>query len=302
MAESNGVITRAEAMALGMASATLTEWVRVGHIRRVGHGIYVLPGVLMEQKTLLGAATVALDAVVSHESAAWLHGLDHIDPRLVTVTVPVRRSNRFEGVVVHQSTDLTLEETTTIDRLPVTDPSRTVIDLAATTRTRTLAMILDQAVRRGLASYEGVSSRLEATARRGKPGVKRLRGVLGTRLGKPFSSDSALETKVLTLIESAGLPAPSTQFRPEWLRSVNGRIDLAYRAEQIVIECDSRRFHGSPEAFQLDRRRDNLAILAGWLPLRFTWEDVTKRPSYVVSTIRTALSQRRGDGIPSVVH
>lgn len=302
MAASDGVITRAEALALGMPPTTLTEWARIGHIRRVGHGIYVLPGVLDSHRSLLGAATRALNAVVSHESSAILHGIDHVDPRQIVVTVPVRRSNRFEGVVVHQSTDLASDETTVIDGLPVTDPTRTIIDLAAVLRSGRLAMLLDQAVRMDLATYASVSDRLEATARRGKPGVKRLRSVLASRLGKNFASESTLETKMLNLLESAGLPRPSTQFRPDWLRSVNGRVDLAYLDERIVIECDSRRFHGSPESFQLDRRRDNLAALAGWLPLRFTWEDLTKRPAYVLGTVREALMKRRKDGIPSVEH
>jgi len=35
-----------------------------------GRGIHVLPGVLEHERTLLCAATRALDAIVSHESAA----------------------------------------------------------------------------------------------------------------------------------------------------------------------------------------------------------------------------------------
>jgi hypothetical protein len=45
------------------------------------------------------------------------------------------------------------------------------------------------------------------------------------------------------------------------------------------------------EAFQLDRQRDNLAQLAGWIILRFTWDDIVKRPSYVIATVRDALNR-----------
>lgn len=300
LASSDGVITRATALALGMPSSTLKEWVRNRRLVKVGTGLYVLPGVLRDERTLLGAATASLDAVASHESAARLHRLDGLDPRRVSVTVPVRRSNRFEGVIVHQSTDLIADEITVIRGLPVTDPARTVIDLAAVLPARLLAAVLDQTVRMQIATYDTVSQRLEATARQGKPGVTKLRGILKSRLGGPLATDSALETLALSVIEDGGLPLPRTQYRPEWLRKANGRVDLAYVDEAVLVECDSLRWHGTPEAVQLDRHRDNLAQLAGWISLRFTYPDFKKRPSYVVETIRTALLKRsRADILPA---
>jgi hypothetical protein len=302
LGSSDGVITRGTALALGMPSTTLKEWVRCGRLVKVGSGLYVLPGVLRDERTTLGAATAALNAVVSHGSAARLHRLDGLDPRRIDVTVPVRRSNRFEGVTVHQSTDLFENEITTIDGLPVTDCERTIVDLAAKLPPRLLAAVLDQAVRVKMTTYESVASRLELTARQGKPGVTKLRRVLEPRLGGSFVSESTLETMALALIEDAGLPLPSTQYRPQWLRKVNGRVDLAYADQEVLIECDSLRWHGTPEAVQLDRHRDNLAQLAGWISFRFTYADFKNRPSYVVGTIRAALSRRSGGGIPPPEH
>jgi hypothetical protein len=302
LASSEGVMTRATALALGMPSTTLKEWVRSGRLVKVGTGLYVLPGVLRNERTILGAATAALDAVVSHESAARLHRLEGLDPRRISVTVPVRRSNRFNGVMVHQSTDLVEREIVTIRGLPVTDPARTTIDLAAVLPPKLLAIVLDQAVRMRIATYEVVAERLESTARRGKPGVTKLRSVLKPRLGGQFVTDSALETLALGVLEDGGLPLPTTQFRPEWLRQVNGRVDLAYQDEKVLIECDSLRWHGTTEAVQLDRHRDNLAQLAGWTSLRFTYEDLKKRPSYVVDTVRAALFKRSKAEIPPAQH
>jgi very-short-patch-repair endonuclease len=56
-----------------------------------------------------------------------------------------------------------------------------------------------------------------------------------------------------------------------------------------VVEGDSREWHGDEYTFQADRERDNLAQLAGWRILRFTWHDVTRKPDYVVSSIRRGL-------------
>ncbi len=202
------VITRSEALALGMSPATLTRWVQRGHLIAVATGIYIQPGVLESERTLLRAATRSLSAVVSHESAARLHGLDGFDSRRVAVTVPVRRSNRFTGVIVHQLTDLTSDETTHIIGLPVTDPPRTVIDLAAVLPSALLASSLDQVVRMRLTTYQSIAGRLEKTARQGKRGVTKLRSILKPRLGGSFVSESTLETRLLKLLEDHGLPRP----------------------------------------------------------------------------------------------
>lgn len=295
MAANGGVITRAEALALGMTTATVSRRVRGGRLVAVGKGVYVLPGVIRDETSLLTAATSALSAVASHESAARLHGMDGLDPRRVSVTVPVRRTNRFRGVVVHQSTDLSKDDTVAIRGIPSTDIERTIIDLAAVVGEKRLSQLVDQAQRRRLCTYETISIRLEKTARKGKPGVVRLRRTLAVRLGSDHRSESALETELLSLLAAANLQPPHTQFKPPWLRRLNGRVDVAYPDERVVVEGDSLQWHGSPEAFQMDRRRDNLAQLAGWIILRFTWDDITKRPAWVVSTVRTALSRRSGD-------
>lgn len=297
-----GVITRKEALALGMASSTLTKWLELGHLVKVGHGIYVQPGVLDSEDTLLRAATRALDAVVTHESAARLHGIDGLDPSRVTISVPVRRSNRFEGVIVHQLTDLREADTTQIFSLPITAPTRTVLDLAAVLPPRLLASCLDQAVRMKLTTYEATADLLEAIARKGKPGVTKLRSILKPRLGGNFVSDSTLETRLFQILEEGGLPRPTTQYKPSWLRKINGRVDLAYPKEQVIVEGDSQRWHGTPEAFQIDRTRDNLAQIAGWIILRFTWHDITRRPAYIVTTVERALSARRSATIRSPQH
>ena len=83
--QNGGVVTRSTALALGMPSSTLQDWVRVGHLVRIGQGLYVVPGVLESERALLRAATGALNAVVSHESAARLHGLDRLQDRVVRV-------------------------------------------------------------------------------------------------------------------------------------------------------------------------------------------------------------------------
>ena len=70
------------------------------------------------------------------------------------------------------------------------------------------------------------------------------------------------------------------------------RFDLAYPAARMAIELDGRAFHVSPERFEADRLRDREAATHGWLVVRFTWDDVVRRPSEFVRTIVTLLAER----------
>ncbi len=58
---------------------------------------------------------------------------------------------------------------------------------------------------------------------------------------------------------------------------------------RLVVEADSYRWHRSPSALNDDRERDVELTLARYRVLRFTYEQVTERPNYVVRAILAAL-------------
>ena len=66
---------------------------------------------------------------------------------------------------------------------------------------------------------------------------------------------------------------------------------MAYVEARLIIECDGRRWHIAAETFEDDRRRDNLAITAGWRVIRITWKMATEEPEMVVGLIRSALAR-----------
>jgi very-short-patch-repair endonuclease len=287
-AANHGVITRREALALGMPHRTLDRRIEEGVLVRIAPGVYALPGVFEAEASTLAAATRGLGAVVSHQTAARLHGVAVAGPRLV-VSVPHRRTHLFPEVVVHQLTDIRQVDVIMVGSLPATTPSRTAMDLAAVLSLTQLGRAVDRFAARGLASFEQMSQVLDELGRKGKPGVVRLRRALEPRLGSTTSPESDLESRLLEVIRMSGLPEPDMQHRPPWLKHVNGRVDLAYPDAKVVIEGDSREWHGDEYTFQADRERDNLAQLAGWRILRFTWKDITRRPEYLVLSIRRVL-------------
>jgi very-short-patch-repair endonuclease len=288
-----GVVTTNEAMALGMTSSTIQRRVDEGVFFRHQPGVLALPGVLDTLLLDLHVATRKLQAVVSHESAAYVHELDR--PRHVKPSVIVARNNTKDlvGVTVHQVGDLTPSHVADIGGLPVTTSARTIVDLSAVLSEGHLSRIVDNGLAAGRLDLDDLHSLFAELGRRGKPGTAKLRRILDIRTDGYRAPDSELERRLVGLIMRARLPVPIQQFHAPWLRPLNGRVDLAYPDRRLVIEGDSRRWHLLAEGFESDRLRDNAAQLAGWRILRFTWSEIVDYPERVASTIQRALELER---------
>ena len=289
-----GVITRRQAIAVGMTDRMIQRRTRTARWERVAHGVYAAYPAPFELQPL-AVAVAKLAATVSHESAAELHGFGPVPKGKLVVTVPHRLTNRCAPVVVHESTDLRPDHVTRIRMFPVTTPERTIIDLAAVLRPARLRAVANAAVHNKLVDASRLFACFSSVARRGKPGVAALREVLAELADSPSALESELERRFHDLVRSAGLPEPAMQLRMPWRSAAAGRVDFAFAHARLVVECDGRRWHTAEENFESDRRRDNLAQLAGWRVLRFTWRDMTESPTYVVDAVRSALALRPVD-------
>ncbi len=282
-----GVVRRDQALRSGFNDATIGRRISSGKWRRVGHGGYRLlesPGKL----NLVRAAVAVLpDAVVSHNSAAALHRLPLVPIDVVSVSVHSRTTHTFPGVKIFRNHDLQSDHVIEIQDLPVTSSARTVVDLASTLSPRHLAAVVDHSIADGACSLDGLQSVLSAVARRGKPGVRNMRGVLDSRIGDPYDG-TILERRGLALLTQAALTGYVQEFPLPW--APHRRFDLAFPAEQLAVEWDSRRWHVQMEAMRRDRARDREAIEHGWRILRFTWADVHDGPNMVIDTVRSVLA------------
>ena len=68
-------------------------------------------------------------------------------------------------------------------------------------------------------------------------------------------------------------------------------MDFLWPRERVVVETDGWEGHGTPAAFQLDRAQTNAMQLAGYLVLRLTDADVTRRGARTARLIGTALAR-----------
>lgn len=102
---------------------------------------------------------------------------------------------------------------------------------------------------------------------------------------------SELERLVLRMCARAGLPEPEVNVKLD----VGGLLlepDFLWRDGGLILEADSRRYHDTDSAFQLDRKREQRLMLAGWQVARCTWEQVEREPRQLAETISRLLDQQ----------
>jgi very-short-patch-repair endonuclease len=126
---------------------------------------------------------------------------------------------------------------------------------------------------------------------RGRRGAAILRELLLHRSPAEALSESDLEDLMVELLKDGSFP-PWTQQYPMRLSFGPIRIDFAYPAVKLAIECDSYMWHMDEEAFRRDRRRDAELQAMGWIVLRFTWRQIKFERGYVQSQIRRVLERR----------
>ena len=80
-------------------------------------------------------------------------------------------------------------------------------------------------------------------------------------------------------------------------------VDCLWRAERLVVELDSRRYHrDNPAAFTRDRRRDRLLRLASYDPVRFTDEELEHEPDEVIATVIHLLAKAGASARPTAFY
>ena len=117
-------------------------------------------------------------------------------------------------------------------------------------------------------------------------------GVVQLRRLARFTADgtaSAAEHKLHDLLNDAGIRGWVAAARVFDLDGVIGVVDLLFAEQGVVVEVDGWRAHSSRQAFRDDRRRQNRLVAAGFIVLRFTWDDLIRTPQAVITQIRTAL-------------
>lgn len=267
----HGLITLDQALSAGLTIDQVRRRHRSGEWSVARPGVYAISGAPPTWMQTVAAVALASQpqAWLSHETAGALWALPAVKDDAIHIVTGLDRRVRLAGVRGHRSGALFDADLTTMQRVPVTTPARSIVDLSARLTQRQLGSAVDDAVRRRVMSLDSfrrcVARLAEAPGRR----TSVLQELLAERLPGYNPGDSDLETRVLRLLVAQGFPPPAQQHRVR-IGGRTFRIDLAYPVLRLAIELDGWEFHSSRSAFDEDRTRANLLVAHGWTVVRFT--------------------------------
>lgn len=291
-------MTAAELVAAGWHTDQIRASTRRGDLMLLRRGIYAdgekarkLASLAGGDQLLAVAAATALvrpGAVVSHQSAAYLHNIDLVGRRDVTVHLTRPPGGGWQGragIQLHAAS-LPGQHVTTIVGLPVTSAARTVIDLARVLQFQAGVVVADSALHQRLASRDDLRSVL-ATCRRW-PGTRAAADVIEFADGR---AESPLESLARIVFRDCGLPRPQLQALIGDTDDV-ARVDFYWPQYRTIAEVDGAvKYADTTRAIaQLDR--DRWLRTLGYEVVHFTWDDITARPQWVGPRVEDAF--RRG--------
>jgi very-short-patch-repair endonuclease len=281
-----GVVSYRQLRGLGLSNGHIHRASKASRLRRVHRGVYAVGHRRLSGHGCCLAAVLACGdgAVLSHRSAAWLWGFIPICPREPEVTA-AGRGHRRPKLRVHRVAALAGRDCGTLQGIPVTAAPRTLLDLAEVATARELSRAVDRAKRRGQLDLDALDAILDRRNR--TVGAKRLRKALAL-YRKPVFDRARSELLFLEAIENEGLRPPVLN---TWVEK--WEIDAYWEEERFAVEVDGWETHGSRQAFEDDRLRQEEMKLAGIDSIRISARRIEKEPRQVAKRIRILLSRQR---------
>jgi hypothetical protein len=272
------ILTRAQAHRDGTSDAQLQRAVRRGELHRIAAGIYMRADHFRELDArarhrcavMVATESCGPGAIVSHASAAVMHGLDCGGLRLDTVH---KTRNRCSGGRKSQTLHLhpavvPAEEVVLIDGVATTSLARTFVDLARTTPFETAVVIGDCALRRGM-RRENVDASLDHA--RGRLGMSRAR-VAATFIEPGAESPGESISRVR--MRDDGWPMPTLQHEIRHGGRFIGRVDFFWKEHGVVGEFDGMvkyRGDNTGRAVEREKLREDAIRDAGFEVFRWVW-------------------------------
>ncbi len=261
---------------IGVSGTTIRNWRDAGYLHPELPRVYAVghPGRSTESDLAAAILYAGPGAMLSHGTAAWWLGLLRYSPKAIHLSTPRRIADR-EQIVIHGRRAL---NRIWHRGLPVTDPSQTIIDFAATDSQDLLRLVLANA------DYQDLLE-VQALARvTGVAGARALREALRVHLPELADTRSRGERLMLYLSQESEIPIPEINVYVQgWL------VDAHWPEQMLVVEIDGYDGHRTRAQLELDHRRDLELRAAGYTVLRYTVRQLIDTPQAVVADIRRYL-------------
>ncbi|WP_024796653.1 hypothetical protein [Tomitella biformata] len=303
--EKPALLYRSDAVLDGATDSQLRSRRRTGELVHLTRGSYLLQtdygslNALGRHRARISAVAHrhGEDAVISHVSAAAMHGYDlwdvHLDAVHLSQAGPANGKRRH-GVHRHRE-QLAPGEIVSVGGILVTSAARTIADLARTVSLKSAVVTGDCALRRGLPTAALVA---EVAAAKGRHGAPNARHALALMDGR---SESVGESLSRLKIRELRLPAPELQkdvwnADREWL----GRADFYFPGHAVVGEFDGKVKYGkylktgqaAGDAVYQEKVREDRIRDTGLVVVRWVWDDL-RQPHILHRRICAAFERRR---------
>jgi hypothetical protein len=280
----HGVVSTRQLAGIGYTRSSASKAHGVGRLRRVHRGVYAVGHErLTWEGRCLAAVLASAPSVASHFTAAWIWGILRTRPGTIHLTAPTKRRSK-SGIVVH-SADLPAVDITELGGIPVTALPRTLLDLSARLPAERLGHVLRRAEELQALDLRPIDALLRRST--GHRGNSRLRAALDIYRDEPAFTRSGLERQFLRLVKEAELPPPSMNF------VVAGfELDAYWERERFVVELDVYETHGTHDAFERDRLRQDDLLLIGVEMIRVTGPRLRREPDATIARVAAHLERR----------
>ena len=291
------VVSRRQALSHGMSRKIVNRRADSGAWQRLQRGTYATFSGLPPREARLWAAVLRAGpgAVLSHETAAEVHGFAAKPSSQIHITVPIghdpARWGDVPGVVFHRSRNVASQPLPPW-QLPRTPIAETVLDLVAASETFDDAYAwLSRATGRQLATVEMIR---DALAER-----KRMRWRSWLAEAPDDAAEGVmfpLERRYVRDVERAhGLPSARRQARRDLASGVR-YLDNYYERYRLCVELDGKSSHPPEQKWRdADRDNDNL-FRDGVQTVRFGMRDVTTRRCAQAGRLAALFMHRGWDG------
>lgn len=276
---------------------------RSGRLERITRGVYRPKTTASEsadevsdaryRQLVVAIAGRSRERVVSHSSAASIHGLNMLAPDHDRVHFYVQSGGRrTRQLHLHERPSLSHADVTVVDGILLTKLALTACDVARLGTFSQAVVVLDHALRLGADRAELATIATRATK---TTGVATLRRALAVADGDSESVGESVSRAFMLEWSEIPLPCLQTEYRDRH-GSLIARVDFDWDGK-VVGEFDGRvkyEKHRRPgesisDTVIREKRREDRLREEGVLVIRWVWDDF-RNPQQLRARIRRALT------------
>lgn len=292
-AAQRGFIRLDDARLLGFDHRTRRRWLERNEWERDGKRLLHRTGSPIDNgaKLMRAVLDAGVGTVLGSEPAGAWWGLPGFDLLQIELLRPrgISGTSSSYGATIHEVLDLSSDQVTVLDGIPIVRPERLAFDLMASTNPKRAARAIETAWAKRLLSGASLRATFDELAGRGRKGTVAMREFLDTHPVDWVPPASNLEARFAEIMRGTWLG--------EWRRQIDvgethwvGRVDFLNDRLPVIVEVQSERYHTALLDVAADAKRKAELEAAGFVVVEvwdtWIWHD---RPR-VIAEVRAGLT------------